>query len=121
MSRRSDGGAGERPVAEEFFDRFPVLRDNSDAALDVIYQEFLLRRDLGERPQPEEFVRRFPFLPKMSIIAQLATDQAMRETPNALQVRRDEVSSSNESAISTVADAAAPDGAAHSRPFPAMN
>ena len=32
------------------------------AALDVIYQEFLLRRGLGERPRPEEFIRRFPAL-----------------------------------------------------------
>jgi eukaryotic-like serine/threonine-protein kinase len=71
-------GQGDRPAAEEFFERFPALRGNPDAALDVIYQEVLLRRDLGERPQPEEFIRRFPFLSKLLIIAQFAADEAMR-------------------------------------------
>jgi hypothetical protein len=51
---------GERLPAEVFLDRRPGLRRDSNAVLDLIYHEILLRCRLGERPTPEEYARRFP-------------------------------------------------------------
>jgi hypothetical protein len=78
-------GRGERLLAEQVFERHPELLENPDAALDVIYQEFLLRREQGEWPQPEEFVRRFPLM-REPLIAQLATDAAMRSAANTTEL-----------------------------------
>ena len=35
-------------------------RSDTEAAIDVIYQEYVLRRGLGESPAPAEFIRRPP-------------------------------------------------------------
>ena len=69
-------GLGERLSAEQLFERHPQLLDDPETALDVIYQEFLLRQELGERPQPEEYIRRFPALSEL-LIRQFAVDDAM--------------------------------------------
>jgi serine/threonine-protein kinase len=52
--------AGQRLPAEEYLRRCPVLTGDSDAALEVIYGEFLVRRDLGEPVEPAEYLARFP-------------------------------------------------------------
>lgn len=50
-----------RPIpAESYLERYPDLRDDPEAALDVILGEFLLRERLGECPDPDEFLGRFP-------------------------------------------------------------
>jgi tetratricopeptide (TPR) repeat protein len=51
---------GERLPAEVFLDRRPGLRGDSNAVLDLIYHEILLRCRLGERPTAEEYALRFP-------------------------------------------------------------
>src|SRR5260370_471670 len=51
---------GERLPAEVFLDRRPGLRCDTNAVLDLIYHEILLRCRRGERPTPEEYARRFP-------------------------------------------------------------
>ncbi len=51
---------GERPTAEEYLRRFPQLEDDSEVAIDVIYGEFLLRKELGEPVTEDGFLRRFP-------------------------------------------------------------
>jgi serine/threonine protein kinase len=51
---------GERLPAEVFLDRRPGLRGDTNAVLDLIYHEILLRCRRGERPTPEEYARRFP-------------------------------------------------------------
>jgi serine/threonine-protein kinase len=53
---------GERPQAEEYLRGWPALLDDPEAALDVVFNEFLLREQLGEAPAPEEYQRRFPQL-----------------------------------------------------------
>ena len=113
-------GRGDRPAAEEYFERFPALRNNPDAALDVIYHEFLLRRELGERPQPEEFIRRFPFLSKLLIIAQFAADEAMQSAEAATEPPRDESGGwpADEAGASTVVDAAGADDRGSFPSFP---
>jgi serine/threonine-protein kinase len=52
--------AGERVPAESYLERYPALRADPDTAVDLVYNEFLLREQLGECPDPEEFFRRFP-------------------------------------------------------------
>ena len=49
---------GDRPPAEDYLARQPGL--NADAALDLIYNEYVLREGLGEKPAAAEFIRRFP-------------------------------------------------------------
>src|SRR5260370_42671686 len=51
---------GERLPAEGYLDGWPGLRRDTDAVLDLIYHEILLRCRRGERPTPEEYARRFP-------------------------------------------------------------
>src|SRR5262245_60558196 len=54
--------AGEPCRAEDFFAAQPDLAEAPDAALELIYTEFLAREHLGQRPTPEEFHARFPHL-----------------------------------------------------------
>jgi formylglycine-generating enzyme required for sulfatase activity/serine/threonine protein kinase len=51
---------GERVLAEELLARNPALRDDPAAIVDLVYHEFLLRRELGESPAPADFIERFP-------------------------------------------------------------
>ncbi|MFO0845750.1 MAG: protein kinase [Gemmataceae bacterium] len=51
---------GERPLAEEYLARHPELLGDAEAALDLIFNEFLLREELGESPGVDEYRRRFP-------------------------------------------------------------
>jgi hypothetical protein len=53
--------AGHRPSIEELLAGTP-LRDDSEAQLDLIYNEVVLREELGEELSPEEYARRFPHL-----------------------------------------------------------
>jgi hypothetical protein len=52
--------AGERVPAENYLRRFPAVRASAEAALDLVYGEFLLRERLGEAPDPDDYRRRFP-------------------------------------------------------------
>jgi eukaryotic-like serine/threonine-protein kinase len=51
---------GERIRAEQYLSRYPELRADPEAVVDLIYQEFLLRERLGEHPALAEYVDRFP-------------------------------------------------------------
>src|SRR5262249_53831571 len=52
--------AGERAPVEDYLCRLPGDPPDPEAAVDLIYHEYLLRERLGERPDPGEFLRRFP-------------------------------------------------------------
>lgn len=58
MGRRWQGG--ERPVAEEFFDRYPEFWEQPEAALELIAEELSLRQEFGEETDAAELERRFP-------------------------------------------------------------
>jgi hypothetical protein len=50
-----------RPVkAKDYFRQFPEVEADANVAVDLIFNEFLLREKLGHRPGVEEYVRRFP-------------------------------------------------------------
>jgi len=53
--------AGERVPAETYLRDVPALRDDPELAIDLIFSEFLLRRDfLQEAPALDEYLARFP-------------------------------------------------------------
>ncbi len=51
---------GDRVPAEALFRLHPGVRDEHDAALQLVYQEVLLRERHGPAPHADEYVRRFP-------------------------------------------------------------
>ncbi len=57
VDQRQRWQAGERILAESYFERYPDLRTDAEAAVDVIFQEFLLRQQLGECPDSRRNMR----------------------------------------------------------------
>ena len=53
---------GERLRVEDYLAGAPERRDDSDFVLDLIYAEFVIRRESGEAPCVEDYVGRFPHL-----------------------------------------------------------
>ncbi len=51
---------GQRVPAEAYLQLYPPLSANSDVAFDLVYGEYLLRKELGETPAAEEYRWRFP-------------------------------------------------------------
>jgi len=73
---------GERPAAESYLQRFPALCAETEAAVDVIFHEYLLRERLGERPEVEEYARRFPTYAE-AIESQIAFHRLLRENDDS--------------------------------------
>jgi serine/threonine-protein kinase len=53
---------GDRVLVEAYLDRYPVLREEPEHLLDLIYNEMVLREDAGATPQYAEYRERFPHL-----------------------------------------------------------
>jgi tetratricopeptide (TPR) repeat protein len=51
---------GDETPVEAFLERHPGLIDRPEEALDLIYQEIVLREEAGQSPRLEEYQRRFP-------------------------------------------------------------
>ncbi|MGD9720147.1 MAG: serine/threonine-protein kinase [Pirellulales bacterium] len=60
LDQRRRWQAGERILAERYLGNYPDVSADEEAAVDVIFHEFLLRERLGERPQVQEYRERFP-------------------------------------------------------------
>ncbi len=58
LERRLRGG--QPCTAEDLFAAFPGLTTDSDAAVELIYTEFVAREQLGQRPDPADWLGRFP-------------------------------------------------------------
>jgi tetratricopeptide (TPR) repeat protein len=52
--------AGDPVPAEHYLERHPPVAADPEHAVDLIFNEFLLREARGERPEADEFARRFP-------------------------------------------------------------
>jgi serine/threonine protein kinase len=50
---------GGRPTANDYLERFPILRSDGERALSLIYEEFCLREERGERPDADSFCERY--------------------------------------------------------------
>jgi eukaryotic-like serine/threonine-protein kinase len=74
--QKSNWTSGERTSVEVFLSRYPRLRDDAEAVLDLSYQEQVLRQERGETIALEEFLSRFPDRAE-SLMLQFAADQAM--------------------------------------------
>jgi WD40 repeat protein/serine/threonine protein kinase len=53
---------GQRFLVESYLERQPPLANDTEAVLDLIYNEVILRQELGEPLQLEEYQKRFPQL-----------------------------------------------------------
>ena len=51
---------GERSPIKNFLDRYPTLRGQPKALVELINQEIVLRQVRGEAPLPDGLHRRFP-------------------------------------------------------------
>jgi serine/threonine-protein kinase len=60
--QRSHWQRGDRVPAETYLAQAPSLAADPDRAVELVYNEVVLREELGEQPQLEEYVRRFPHL-----------------------------------------------------------
>jgi WD40 repeat protein len=52
--------AGDSCAAEELFAAFPALASETDAVMELVYTEFVVREELGQRPDPADWLARFP-------------------------------------------------------------
>ena len=52
--------AGERLAVEDYFARHPAVGTDPEAALVLVYGEFLVREERGEQPSPGDYLSRFP-------------------------------------------------------------
>src|SRR5207247_2695016 len=62
VEQRKRWGAGDPVRVEVFFDRYPLLKADEEAAVDLIYHEVRLREGNGEKDLLEEYLARFPEL-----------------------------------------------------------
>jgi serine/threonine protein kinase/tetratricopeptide (TPR) repeat protein len=51
---------GQGVPAESYLDSFPIVREDPEGAVDLVFSEYLLREEPGQHPVPEEYLSRFP-------------------------------------------------------------
>jgi eukaryotic-like serine/threonine-protein kinase len=77
---------GERVLVESYLEQHPALCEDAESALDLIYQELVLREEQGETPRAEEFISRFPqFAAELAL--QFEVDQEIRPGLTTRSVR----------------------------------
>ena len=62
VDQQSRWRRGERVLVEAYLEQQPPLSGDSEAVLELILHEVLLRQERGETPHPSEYQRRFPHL-----------------------------------------------------------
>ncbi len=60
QDQRRRQASGEVLPAEYYLQRFPLLLENPECAVDVVYHEFVLAERCGDSVSPESFLSRFP-------------------------------------------------------------
>jgi serine/threonine-protein kinase len=83
VDQRQRWQAGERVLAESYLERHPEVRADPEPAIDLVFNEFLLRVGRGERPDKEDYLRRFPEYADI-LREQIALHQAIEGGPSAL-------------------------------------
>lgn len=82
VDQRERWRRGQRVPAEAYLAEQDALRSDEEAALDLIYGEFVVREQLGDRPRPDEYLGRFPqYAPRLERL--LALDRALLAAPAA--------------------------------------
>jgi predicted Ser/Thr protein kinase len=80
VDQRQRWQASERVTAETYLRRYPDLRADAEAVIDLVYGEFLLREGHGERPAADEYGQRFPEYAD-TLRAQIELHQALATKP----------------------------------------
>src|SRR6188768_2421467 len=62
VDQRHRHASGNSLPAESYFQSFPAIRSDTELALDVVYQEYVLKRDAGEAYSMDKYLSRFPEL-----------------------------------------------------------
>jgi serine/threonine protein kinase/tetratricopeptide (TPR) repeat protein len=62
LDQRRRWAQGDAVRAEHYLEEHNLLDADIDGALELVYQEVVLREEAGQRPQLEEYTRRFPQL-----------------------------------------------------------
>ncbi len=75
----ADWKSGRSQRVEDYLRQFPELEHDREGVLDLIYQDFILRRRAGENVEATEYLDRFPHRAQ-EILEQFAVSEAMRET-----------------------------------------
>ena len=88
--QREGWNTGDRPRVEELLARYSFLSDDAETVLDLIYHEYVIRRELGETPHPEEYLERFPEWSD-ALARQFAVDDVLRSIPRAELNPEDEI------------------------------
>src|SRR5262245_59668242 len=83
VDQRQRWQAGERVLAEIYLQRHPQVRAEPETAVDLVFNEFLVRDDRGERPDAEEYLRRFPEYVEV-LGAQIELHRAMDSDPSTV-------------------------------------
>src|SRR5262249_2109080 len=83
VDQRERWRTGERQGAETYLEMDPMLRDDFEYALELIYGEYLLREELGETPELDAYTRRFPAY-AASLRLQIDLHQALQSTRRTL-------------------------------------
>jgi hypothetical protein len=60
IDQRGRWRAGQRVPAEDYLERYPAVAAVAEHAVDLIFNEFLLREELGEPPSLDDYLARFP-------------------------------------------------------------
>jgi len=91
--------AGDRVLAETYLEHNPTLREQVEAAIDLIYSEILVRERLGEAVDQDEYKRRFPdladLLTKQMQLHELLRTDLLNEDSDEQATRRYRLPSSN--------------------------
>jgi hypothetical protein len=74
---------GERVPVESYLSRFPQVAADSEAALELVHGELLVREELGERPAATEYLERFPQWAE-GLRQQLVLHRGLDESPTGL-------------------------------------
>src|SRR5262245_14096706 len=78
---------GEPTFVEAYVAQHPALRSDSQALLDLIYSEILLREEAGESAPLEEYLARFPDL-AADLKLQFEVEDAIERTPTVVDQHR---------------------------------
>lgn len=81
--------AGLEIHCEQIFDKHPWLVEDSELALDLVYTEFNVRRELGAHPTQEEYFCRFPQW-RTQLRHQFRLDELLVDSPTLLEESRGE-------------------------------
>ncbi len=85
VDQRHRHAAGATLPAESYFESFPALRKDNELALDVVYQEYVLRRDAGEAYATDKYLARFPDLAEQ-LAMQFDLDGAMGDEHSSVSM-----------------------------------